>query len=99
VAVAQQRRESHLSPAPTAAASEGHVFGNRRSLIYHRPDCPDYGKVSPKNGDIAEAGRRRRYLCSRVALRSGDYSTMRVGLRATGRDRLWKLGEVAITAS
>jgi hypothetical protein len=23
--------------------------GNRRSLIYHRPDCPDYGKVSPKN--------------------------------------------------
>jgi hypothetical protein len=27
------------------------------------------------------------------------YSTMRVGLSATGRDRLWKLGDVPITAS
>jgi endonuclease YncB( thermonuclease family) len=45
----EQRRESHFSHAPTIAASEGHVVGNRRSLVYHRPDCPDYDKVSPKN--------------------------------------------------
>lgn len=27
----------------------GQIIGNRRSTVYHRSDCPDYEKVSPKN--------------------------------------------------
>ena len=27
----------------------GSIVGNRRSHIFHRPDCPDYLKVSPAN--------------------------------------------------
>ena len=45
----EERREPHVSPTPAAAAPQGPVIGNRRSLFYHRPDCPDYGKVSLKN--------------------------------------------------
>jgi micrococcal nuclease len=25
------------------------VLGNRKSLIYHRPDCPNYGEIAPRN--------------------------------------------------
>ncbi|MEX5218411.1 MAG: thermonuclease family protein [Nitrospira sp.] len=25
------------------------ILGNRRSGIYHRPDCPNYGEIAPKN--------------------------------------------------
>ena len=45
----EERRDSHFSPAPTVAVPQGPVIGNRLSLIYHRPDCPDYGKVSAGN--------------------------------------------------
>src|SRR5690348_3562270 len=38
-------------------------------------------------------------LLAAPALPAPDYSTMRVGFRVTGRDTLWKFGEVAITAS
>jgi endonuclease YncB( thermonuclease family) len=45
----EERREPRVSPAPASAVPQGAVIGNRRSLVYHRPDCPDYGKVSPKS--------------------------------------------------
>jgi len=25
------------------------IIGNRRSHVYHRPDCPGYGRVSEQN--------------------------------------------------
>lgn len=35
------------------------IIGNRRSHIYHRPDCPNYSQVAPKNrvpfSSVAEA--------------------------------------------
>lgn len=34
------------APAPTAP---GAVIGNRRSHIFHRPDCPNYAEVAAKN--------------------------------------------------
>jgi endonuclease YncB( thermonuclease family) len=33
----------------TSSSATGAVIGNRRSHIFHRPDCPDYLKVSPAN--------------------------------------------------
>jgi Metal binding domain of Ada len=45
----EERRESHVLPTPAAVASQGTIIGNRRSHVYHRSDCPDYGKVSVKN--------------------------------------------------
>jgi endonuclease YncB( thermonuclease family) len=35
--------------AATAEVPVGAVIGNRRSHIFHRPDCPDYLKVSASN--------------------------------------------------
>ncbi len=34
---------------PIASPAEGSIIGNRNSKVYHRPDCPSYGKVSPQN--------------------------------------------------
>ena len=34
---------------PATAATDGAIIGNRRSHIYHRPDCPDWSKVSAQN--------------------------------------------------
>ena len=34
------------TPVTTNAAL---ILGNKASRVYHRPDCPDYGKVSPGN--------------------------------------------------
>lgn len=31
------------------ASRAGHLIGNRRSMIYHRPDCPNYNQISPAN--------------------------------------------------
>jgi micrococcal nuclease len=45
----EERRQSHESPAAAPAAPHGMIIGNRRSHVYHRPDCPDYGKVSAGN--------------------------------------------------
>jgi endonuclease YncB( thermonuclease family) len=45
-------------PARVATAS-GPIIGNRRSRIYHRPDCPNYADVASQNrvpfGSAAEA--------------------------------------------
>jgi hypothetical protein len=56
---------SFVSPVsaerPRASDAKGSVVGNRRSRIYHRPACPDYGAVAPQNrvscGSAAEAER------------------------------------------
>lgn len=65
------RRE--LTPAVTGEAplaSMAPVIGNRRSKIYHRRDCPDYGRVSPQNrveftgeAEAEAAGYRRAGNC------------------------------------
>ena len=35
--------------APASATSPYPVIGNRKSHIYHRPDCPNYSQVAPRN--------------------------------------------------
>ena len=35
--------------APATATSPYPVIGNRKSHIYHRPDCPNYSQVAPQN--------------------------------------------------
>ena len=46
-------------PESSPATSPYPVIGNRRSHIYHRPDCPDFNQIAPKNriafNDPAEA--------------------------------------------
>ena len=37
------------APATSPAAATGPIFGNKRSMIYHLPNCPDYNKISEKN--------------------------------------------------
>jgi hypothetical protein len=37
------------SSAPATATSPYPVIGNRKSHIYHRPDCPNYSQVAPYN--------------------------------------------------
>ena len=58
------------SPAPSSSMSPYPVIGNRRSHIYHRPDCPNYSQVAPRNrvefGSVTEAelaGYRRAGNC------------------------------------
>jgi endonuclease YncB( thermonuclease family) len=48
----------------------GRLIGNRRSMIYHRPDCPSYHQVSPANrvyfdspADAVRAGYRLARNC------------------------------------
>lgn len=48
----EKQRGQHQGPhiaAPPNSYSAGRIIGNRNSKIYHRPDCPDYQKVSNKN--------------------------------------------------
>ena len=37
------------APEKSADASSSVIIGNRHSHVYHRPDCPDYNRVSPEN--------------------------------------------------
>ncbi len=37
----EERRESNVSSTQATATPQGPVIGNRRSYVYHRPDCPD----------------------------------------------------------
>ena len=34
---------------PASSSSPYPIIGNRRSHIYHRPDCPNYSQVAPHN--------------------------------------------------
>lgn len=45
---AAERESSHDTEGQPAPQS-GRLIGNRRSMIYHRPDCPNYHQVSPAN--------------------------------------------------
>jgi hypothetical protein len=40
---AVESASSSTSPSPYP------VIGNRKSHIYHRPDCPNYSQIAPKN--------------------------------------------------
>lgn len=40
---------SEQSPASFPLTSPYPVIGNRRSHIYHRPDCPNYSQIAPRN--------------------------------------------------
>lgn len=42
--------EDHITTASASSApGEFMIRGNRNSMIYHRPDCPSYSKVSERN--------------------------------------------------
>jgi micrococcal nuclease len=62
----RRSRQRVVEPAP----AEGVVIGNRRSRIYHRPDCPNYADVAPQNrvpfknaAEAEGAGYRRARNC------------------------------------
>lgn len=67
------RSDANRRPASVTATTStavGAVIGNRRSHIFHRPDCPDYLKVSPANrvpfataADAEAAGYRQARNC------------------------------------
>ncbi len=38
-----------VQPAPSVQPATGPIIGNKRSRIYHRPDCPNYADVAPQN--------------------------------------------------
>jgi micrococcal nuclease len=54
----QAQRQRAAEPSP--ALSDGPVIGNRRSRIYHRPDCPNYLDVAPPNRVPFASGPRPR---------------------------------------
>ena len=56
--------------SPETASSAYPIIGNRRSHIYHRPDCPNYSQVAPHNreefnspAEAEAAGYRRAGNC------------------------------------
>jgi len=69
--------ERQVASRPQASVNDestnlGPVVGNKRSMLYHREDCPDHDKVSPKNreyfkspGDAERAGYRVAGNCPR----------------------------------
>jgi endonuclease YncB( thermonuclease family) len=43
-------RAQQRGPVPDVPpVTSGVIIGNRNSRVYHRPDCPDYNKVSERN--------------------------------------------------
>jgi endonuclease YncB( thermonuclease family) len=54
----------------TSASSRYRIIGNRKSHIYHRPDCPNYSQIAPRNrvpfntaNEAEEAGYRMARNC------------------------------------
>tara|TARA_R110000796_G_scaffold4658_4_gene17877 strand:+ start:100 stop:513 length:414 start_codon:yes stop_codon:yes gene_type:complete len=45
----RQATPSLAASTHTGAISPGGVRGNRRSHIYHRPDCPSYNRIGANN--------------------------------------------------
>ena len=41
--------EAPVKPESSTSTSPYPIIGNRKSLIYHRPDCPNYSQVAPHN--------------------------------------------------
>ena len=67
--LAAQEPGSVSASQPTSVQS-GDIHGNRRSMIYHLPTCPDYGRISPKNvvpfkseEEASKAGYRKAKNC------------------------------------
>jgi deoxyribonuclease-1 len=57
-------------PAPPPSAAAGAVRGNRKSNVYHRPDCPGYGSIATQNrvefateAEAQQAGYRKAGNC------------------------------------
>lgn len=66
----QATAKRNTEPMKPVQNSNGRIIGNRNSKIYHRPDCPDYQKVSEKNrmyfstnAEAERAGFRRAGNC------------------------------------
>lgn len=66
------RHSLHDEPEASPQDRTGIIIGNRKSRIYHRPDCPAYLKVSPANrvyfhtaADAAGAGYRLALNCAK----------------------------------
>jgi hypothetical protein len=57
-----------LSDRPTtpdvAASANGAIIGNKKSKIYHRPDCPGAAKVSPQDRVRFRLKRKHKRLVS-----------------------------------
>ena len=45
----ETKAETKAGAPGAAGQSSAPIVGNRNSMIYHRPDCPDYSKVSERN--------------------------------------------------
>jgi hypothetical protein len=59
---------THITPG---APSDARIIGNKRSMIYHWPGCPNYDDIAPHNrvyfktrGAAAAAGFRAARNCS-----------------------------------
>ena len=66
----EERDVESAGTTPAPAPTGGQIIGNRNSMIYHRPDCPDYNKVSEQNrvqfrteAEAAAAGYRKAKNC------------------------------------
>lgn len=66
----EAKSETKAGAPGAAEKSAAPIIGNRNSMIYHRPDCPDYEKVSERNrvpfkteGEAQAAGYRRARNC------------------------------------
>ena len=44
-----QRGAVQPESSPDTTSFPYPVIGNRKSHIYHRPDCPNYSQVAPRN--------------------------------------------------
>ena|SRR5258708_3493797 len=40
---------TNTASAPTTKQADLKIKGNKNSMIYHLPNCPDYSKISEKN--------------------------------------------------
>jgi hypothetical protein len=69
---AAQRERGNGTPSVSLEVRPIHtrIIGNRNSMIYHAPNCPDYEKVSERNREYfkteeeaAQAGYRKARNC------------------------------------
>lgn len=65
-----ERAQPQAKTAPPPSAAGLPIIGNKNSKVYHRPDCPDYSRVAPKNrvsfrteNEAEAAGYRRAGNC------------------------------------
>ena len=56
-----------VEPAVSRERDLGEIRGNRNSMIYHRPDCPSYDRMAPRNIVPFESSEHARNAGYRVA--------------------------------